>query len=64
MTIALVSRELRAYFNLFSIRQICSWLQHATRNNKDNLPISNEDDKWHAITELVWTGGWTGCVCS
>ena len=29
-----------------------------------DLPVSNEDDKWHAITELVWTWGWTGCVCS
>lgn len=64
MTIALVSRELRAYFNLFSIRQLYSRLQHVSLKNDCFLPISNEDDKWHAIAELVRTRGWTGGVCS
>lgn len=33
MTIAFVSRELRAYFNLFSVRQFCPRLKHARRKD-------------------------------
>ena len=28
------------------------------------LPVSNEDNKWHAIAKLMWTRGWTRSICS
>jgi hypothetical protein len=60
MTIALVSRELRAYFSL----DVTSVREMTRRREWSDEPVSDEDDQWHAVAELVGTGRGAGRIGS
>ena len=61
MTIALVSRALRAYFRLLieahesEFDTVVAFDQAVV---DIDIPVADEDDKRHTVAELVRTGGW------
>ncbi len=38
--------------------------EYTLGRKKYSSPVSNKNNKWHAIAELVGTWGWTRGVCS